>query len=68
MREPRFEVLWYEGPAEFDAVRGDYRTKEFYTRKKALAFYEKHRNDENKYLWLVTHRDANWVIIETIVW
>ena len=25
MREPRFEVLWYEGPTEFEAVRDDYR-------------------------------------------
>lgn len=66
MREPRFEVLWYEGPTEFDAVMDDFHTKEFYTRKKALAFYEKHRNDENKYLWMVSHRNANWKIIERI--
>ena len=28
MREPRFEVLWYEGPTEFDAVMTDFHTKE----------------------------------------
>ena len=68
MKEPRFEVLWYEGATEQEAYnRGDYRTKEFYTRKKAIAFYNEHRNDEGKFGWWVTHRDSDWYVIEDII-
>lgn len=68
MKEPRFEALWYEGATEQEAYRGDYHTKEFYTRKKAVAFYNEHRNDQGKFGWLVTHRNADWDVIEDIIY
>lgn len=68
MRNPRFEVLWYEGANEQEAYQGDYHTKEFFTRKKAIAFYKDHKEDEGKFGWMVTHRNADWEIIEDIVW
>lgn len=66
-REPRFEVLWYEGNTEEEALRGDYHTKEFFTKKQALAYYQAHKGDANRFGWWVTHRDADWDVLETLV-
>ncbi len=69
MREARFEVLWYKGQTEEEALRnGDIQTKVFYTKKQALAFYEQHKNDTDKYGWWVTHRNADWEVIEDIIY
>jgi len=67
-REPRFEVLWYVGHDLANARNdGNYETKEFYTRKAALKFYEEHKNDVGKFDWWVTHRNADWEVIEDII-
>lgn len=72
-REPRFEVLWYRQEIAEDIygnVQHIERTesKDFYTRKAALKFYEEHKNDTDKYGWWVTHRNANWEVIEDIIY
>lgn len=69
--ENRFEALWYN-KAENETVEhamrcGDYETKDFRTRKQALAFYEEHKNDADKCGWWVTHRNADWEVIEDII-
>lgn len=61
--EKRFEVLWYDN----ERKDGYYYTKEFRTRKEAINFYEKHKNDSDKCGWWVTHRDADWYVIEDII-
>ena len=67
MKRPRFEVLWYEGSTEQEAyARDEYHTKEFYTRKKAIAFCNEHRNDQGKFGWWITRRDADWYVVEYI--
>ena len=63
-REPRFEVLWYTD----EDRQNDPMTKTFFTRKKALAYYNEHKNDKGCYYWEVTHRDADWYVIEDIIW
>lgn len=64
-----FEVLWYTGENEEDALLGSSSTKEFKTRKQALAFYEKHKNDPEKFAFWVTRRDNEyWDVIEDIIY
>ena len=65
--EKRFEVLWYEGTNEKEAINNGYITEEFRTRKEALDFYEKHKNDANKFDWWITRRNADWEVIEDII-
>lgn len=60
-REPRFEVLWYKED-------GDYESRDFYTRKSALKFYEEHKNDVDKHDFWVTHRNVDWEVIEDIIY
>lgn len=72
-REKRFECLWYvkqyDGQSDVEAMQfGDYDSKDFYSRKDALNFYEKHKNDTDKCGWWVTRRDADWCVIEDIVY
>lgn len=63
----RYEVLWYEGPTEYVAMHDDPHTKEFKTREEALDFYEKHKDDTDKFGWWVTKRDSDWSVIEDII-
>lgn len=63
----RYEVLWYEGPTEYAAMQDDPYTEEFKTRDEALDFYEKHKDDANKFGWWVTKRDSDWFVIEDII-
>ena len=65
MREPRFEVLFY--PLVNEDCSEDPITKVFYTRKAALNFYKQHKNDTDKAGWWITHRDADWEVIEDII-
>ena len=71
MREPRFEVLWYKKEVVEDKYGNeltfeDYETKDFFTRKSALKFYEEHKNDPDKYGWWITHRNSDWEVIEDV--
>jgi len=61
MREKRFEVLYY-------TVDNNYEALTFATRKQALKFYEEHKDDNDKFGWWVTHRDADWSVIEDIIY
>ena len=52
-----YEVLWYNGNTEEEALhKGDYDTKTFASKQSALNYYEKHKNDANKFGWWVTKR------------
>lgn len=57
-----YEVLWYDTNGE------NPQSKDFATRKQALAFYEKHKADTDKTGWWVTKRDEDWNVIEDIIY
>lgn len=57
-----YEVLWYY------EVDGDCDFKEFKTRKQALQFYEKHKNDCDKFGFWVTKRNADGEVLEDIIY
>lgn len=59
-----FEVLWY-GTKECD---GDPIYRDFRTRKQALDFYNKHKEDPDKFGFWVTHRDSDGMVIEDIIY
>lgn len=65
-REPMYEVLYYELVNEDQSE--DPIVKQFYTKKQALAFYNKHKNDNDKSGWWITHRNKDWEVIEDIVY
>ena len=56
-----YEVLFFtkeENESEEQATRnGDYETRKFGGKKRALAWYEKHKDDKNKCAFWVTRRD-----------
>lgn len=58
----KFEVLWY--------VKGinDPKTKEFSSKKAALNYYEKHKDDKGCHGWWVTKRDEDWFVLEDIIY
>ena len=58
----RFELLWY-----VDEKQSDYETKEFSTKQALLNFYEKHKNDYNKFFFCGTKRNSNWEVVEDII-
>lgn len=58
-----YECLWYETQELENANFQSFRTK-----KQALDFYEKHRNDEDKFGWWVTKRDKYDDVIEDIIY
>lgn len=65
----RYEVLWYVGATEQEAMLGgNIYTKEFSTKKQALNYYEKHKNDAGCFGWLVTKRNSDWEIVEDIIY
>ena len=60
----KYEVLWYK-----DEGMMDYESRSFCTRKEAMSFYKKHKNDAGKYGWWVTKRDEyDWSVLEDLVW
>ena len=61
---PWFEVLYY---MDHDGIIEDVFTEDFCTKEKALAYYEEHKNDHNKYGWLVTKRADKLEPIEIYV-
>ena len=63
-----YEVLWYEGNTEEEALCGDAHWVNFSTRKKALNYYEQHKNDAGCFAWWVTKRDADGEIVEDLVY
>ena len=63
-----YEVLWYEGSTEEEALEHDYHYEEFTTRKEAMNYYNKHKNDSGKFGWLVTKRNEYGEIIEDIIY
>ncbi len=63
-----YEVLWYEGKDIDSALSTDYVYEEFTTYQKAISYYHQHKNDENKYGWLVTKRNEYGEIVETYIY
>lgn len=63
--ERAYEVLWYED----EKARGDYKTKDFNSLQGAMHFYARHKNDTDKFHFMVTSRDPDsWEIIKTYVY
>lgn len=61
-----YEVLWYVGDDK--ELLDNYETKTFKKRDAAMRFYEKHKNDPDKFAWWVTKRDDDGYILEDIVY
>ena len=57
-----YECLWYE-----DKELNNPQFKEFKTRKQALAFAAKHKDEPNHYGWWVTKRDSDGEVVEHII-
>lgn len=63
-----YEVLWYNGTSEEDALqKGNYESKSFRSSKAAMNCYNKHKNDSNKFGWWVTYRDADGCVLDDLV-
>ena len=58
----KYEVLWYELGCD------DPQSKEFKTKKEAMAFYNSIKDDDDKCNFWVTKRDADWYVIEDIIY
>ena len=63
MRKPRYEVMWYEGATVGEAIQNG-RKKVFYSRKKALSFYEEHQDDEDKFGWRIAKNVIEYIITD----
>lgn len=63
-----YSVLWYNEIDENGNPQGDFEEREFQTKNKAMIFYNKHKNDKDKFSFLVTKRDEDGFIIDDIVW
>ena len=63
-----YEVLYYPSINEKGDYTGDPITKEFKTKKSALNFYEKHKNDTDKFGWWVTARDEDGCVLDDIIY
>lgn len=55
-----YEVLWYD-------LGNNVHTKTFSTEEAAMAYYEKHKDDDLKWGWWVTKRDKDWNVLEDLV-
>ena len=63
----KFEVLWYEGADEYEAGQSDPKTKTFDYKLDAFRFYNKHKEDTDKFDFWFTKRDAEtWEVVEVI--
>lgn len=62
-----YEVLWYEGDNERDALRGDFKTKEFKTKNEAMNFYRREKNDKRKFAFWITGRRPNGDLEEDVL-
>ena len=71
MNRKYYEVLWYEceeGQEKNPQEYGDADWRRFSSKKKALEYYEKHKNDKCKCLWWVTYRDEEGFVLDDIVY
>ena len=59
-----YETMWF---FDHDNVREDWNTKTFRTKRGALKYYQKHKNDEGTYWWKVTKRTYGFEIVETYI-
>lgn len=57
-----FEVLWYLEKERMNPV-----FKEFKTKKGALNFYQKHKNDNDKFGFWVTKRDEDGYVVDDLI-
>lgn len=58
----KFEVGWFA-----DEERNDYLSEEFDTETEAMAFYNAHKNDKDKFYFWVTERDEDWGVVRDII-
>ena len=58
-----YEVLWYN---EEECQNPNWM--EFKTRKQAMEFYEKHKNDTDKFYFWVTKRNKEGEVVEDIIY
>ena len=63
-----YEVLWYPRINENGNYDGDPISREFKTKKAALNYYEKHKDDEGCFGWWVTQRDEDGCVLDDLVY
>lgn len=59
----RFYLLWY-----LDKQQNNYIEKDFSTKQALLNFYEKHKNDKDKFYFWGTKRNSNGEVVEDIIY
>ena len=59
-----YETMWF---FDHSNVKEDWDTKTFKTKRQAMKYYQKHKNDEGTYWWKVTKRTYGFEIVETYI-
>lgn len=62
MNRNYYNVTWYT-----DKELNNYQSKDFRTKREALAFYETHKNDTDKFEFWVTYRDCDDYVLNDII-
>ena len=57
-----YEALW------FIVGHDDYNSKSFRSKKAALNFYNRHKDDPDKEGWWVTKRDEEGIVLEDYIY
>lgn len=71
MTKKYYEVLWYdceEGQEKNPSQYGISSWRRFNSKKKAMEYYEKHKDDKCKCLWWVTYRDEYGSVLDDLVY
>ena len=63
-----YSVLWYNEIDKNGNPLGDFEEREFETKYKAMNFYNRHKNDKDKFCFWVTKRDTDGFVIEDIIY
>lgn len=68
MSKNYYSVLWYTQIDEKGEAIGDFEEREFETKHKALNFYNRHKNNKDKFWFWVTKRDNDGFVITDIIY
>ena len=63
-----YEVLWYEGKTEEEAMQGDPKTAQFHSRLSAIDYYSVKKLELNRWGWWITKRNQDDEILEDIIY
>ena len=60
----KYEALWF---CDHDNIKEDCFSVEFKTKNECMKYYQEHKDDSDKYGWLVTKRDKYWQPVEIYI-